>query len=432
MTDDAGLRRREIVGGAGALFAAGLTGSPAALAKQAGGKVTLSADFLWGVATAAHQVEGGNVNNDCWLLETLPGTPFQERSGDALDHYHRFEADIALIASLGFDTYRFSIEWARIEPLPGQFSPAEIAHYAAVLDCCRRHRLKTVVTLHHFTSPRWFAAEGGFENPAAVEYFARYADRIARDLGDRIDWICTINEVNLHFGSKPDLMAAAAKASGSEHFGCFLFDNPVKSKPILRQCHSAARDAIKAVRPKTPVGMTLAISDIQNPAGQEGSADVIRRAMYDPWLKLAQKDDFVGVQTYTREIYGKRGKIAIPDGTLLTQIGQEYYPPALGGAVRYAAAVAKVPVLVTENGVGIEDDARRIDYIEGALESLRACIADGIDVRGYIHWSAMDNFEWLHGYEPKFGLIAVDRATQKRKPKPSAHYLGQIARRNRL
>lgn len=426
--DDAGLRRRDIFGGLGTMLAAEWSGVSAAFAPPAPIRRPWPRDFLWGVATAAHQVEGNNLNSDCWLLETLPGTPFKERSGDALDHYHRFETDIALIASLGFGAYRFSIEWARIEPLPGQFSPAEIAHYGAVLDCCRRHGLKTVVTLHHFTSPLWFAADGGFENPAAAERFARYAERIALDLGDRIDWLCTFNEVNLHFGPKPDLMAAAAKATGSDHFACFLFDNAARSKPVLRQSHNAARAAIKAVRPNIPVGMTLAISDIQNPPGQVGLADVIRRALYDQWLTLARSDDFVGVQTYTREVWGKSGKLPIPDGIAETQIGQEFYPAALGGAVRYAAAMAKVPILVTENGVGIEDDAMRIRYIDGALESLHGCMTDGIDVRGYIHWSAIDNFEWLYGYGPKFGLVAVDRLTQKRTPKPSAHFLGHIAR----
>lgn len=416
------LSRRETLA---AMVASAVAPATPAMARDVG-----KTSFLMGAATAAHQVEGNNVNSDCWLLETLPGSVFKQPSGDACDHYHRFADDIGMLAKLGFNSYRFSIEWARIEPSPGAFSAAELGHYREVLETCRRHGLKTVVTLHHFTSPRWFAAQGGFEQPTAVALFARYADYVVSRLSGLIDHLCTFNEANLSFGPQRAMIAAAAKATGSPLFSSFLFDDTTRSKPIIRACHAAARRAVKAVAPALPVGLTLAMSDIQAADGaSHAAADAARSAAYDVWLEAARNDDFVGVQTYTRELYDASGRVDPPAGAIRTQIGQEYYPAAIEGTVRYAARVAKVPILITENGIGIEDDRLRISYIDGALAAVDRCRASGIDIRGYLHWSALDNFEWLFGYDPKFGLISVDRATQRRLPKPSAYYLGAIAQK---
>ncbi len=394
--------------------------------------------FLWGTATAAHQVEGNNVNSDWWILENVPGTMIREPSLDACDHYHRFAQDIEEIARLGFGSYRFSIEWARIEPERGRYSNAELDHYRAVLLECRKRGLKAMVTLHHFTSPRWVAAMGGFENPELVPAFAAYADKVMRHCGDLIDMVCTINEANLSFSDfipatrLAPMLDAAATQSGAPGWRSFLFDDSTKSKPIVRACHVAARRAIKAVRPDLPVGMTLAITDIQDAPDAPGAGSKVRSQRYDVWLDLAREDDFLGVQNYTRERYSTKGIVAPPKGTIRTQIFQEYYPAGLGNAVRYAAKIAQVPIYVTENGIGIADDAIRVRYLGEALEGLHQAIQDGVDVRGYWHWSAMDNFEWLFGYGPKFGIIAVDRVTQKRTLKPSASILGGIAKRNAI
>lgn len=428
--------RRAILAAASVTATVAATVPALAGARAAPSPKAFPKDFLWGTATAAHQVEGNNVNNDWWLLENLPGTPLAAPSGDACDHYHLYAEDIALLAKLGFGAYRFSIEWARIEPAPGLYSHAELNHYRRVLETCRAHGLKTVVTLHHFTSPLWFAATGGFEDQAAIKRFADYAGQVADHCGDLIDYLCTFNEANLSFGDfipgAAALSAKAAQAVNSDHFASFLFDDVAVSKPIVRAAHRAAREAIKARRPRLPVGLTLAMSDVQDAPGAKGAAAAKRAALYDVWLHAARDDDFVGVQNYTRELYGPKGRVEPAPDALRTQLGQEYYPAGLAGAVRYAAEQARVPILVTENGIGVEDDAIRVRYIGEALAGLKACIEDGVDVRGYVHWSAMDNFEWAFGYGPKFGLIAVDRATQKRLPKPSAYALGAIARANQL
>jgi beta-glucosidase len=398
--------------------------------------------FLWGAATAAHQVEGNNVNNDNWLLEHVKPTLFAEPSGDACDHYHRYADDIKLLASLGFNTYRFSIEWARIEPEEGFFSSAELEHYRRMLAACHENRLTPMVTFNHFTLPRWLAARGGWENAGAADLFARYCERAAKHLGDLISFAATLNEPNvplllswLKLPIPPEalngMLAAAARAAGSDRFGFFLLGPGEKTVDTLVAAHHRGLAAMKSGPGKYPVGVTIAIADDQA-VGPDSARDRKRAQIYGPWLAAAAKSDFVGVQTYTRSRVGTDGDLPVDPGVELTQMGYEFWPEALEQTIRYAAAQANVPVYVTENGIGTNDDTRRIEYIKRALAGVQKCLADGVDVRGYVHWSLLDNFEWIFGYRPTFGLVAVNRDTQARTVKPSARFLGEIARRNSL
>lgn len=408
-------------------------------------QLVFPAGFLWGVAGAAHQVEGGNINSDSWVLEHIPNSPFTEPSGDACDHYHRYPEDIAQIAALGFNTYRFSIEWARIEPEEGEFSTAALDHYRRMLAACHEHGLTPIVTYHHFTSPRWFAARGGWESAANAEYFARYCARATAHLGDLIGTACTLNEPNVglliqQIGHMPpdDMMAqapyraAAARAVGSDTFAAFPYCRQELARDTFLQAHRLAVAAIKAGPGNFPVGLTLAMSDHQAVPGGEATRDRVRRAVDDVFLDAARDDDFIGVQTYSRARYDAAGTLPPEEGVELTQMGYEFWPEALEATIRYAAAYTGRPVLVTENGIGTEDDTRRIEYVRRALRGVHRCLEDGIVVRGYCYWSVFDNFEWAMGYRPKFGLIAVDRTTQQRAPKPSAAWLGGIARANML
>lgn len=400
--------------------------------------------FLWGVATAGHQVEGNNVNSDVWFLEHLPGTIFAEPSGDAIDHYHRYRDDIRLIAELGFGAYRFSLEWARIEPEEGLFSTAELDHYRRMLEACREHGLATVVTFNHFVSPRWLLAAGGWEDAETPARFARYCERVMAHLGDLIDVACTLNEPNLPWllrsfgfgGEEPEQRAAVPLwAAAAERLGI----EPARVAPsqftvsdagfeVKLAAHRLGRDAIRAAKPGIPVGWTLANSDIQAAPGGEERADRVRREVNERFLEASRGDDFVGIQTYGRTVFDADGLAPAPAGAIVNHMGEEIYPQALEATIRQATAIAGIPVYVTENGLATDDDALRIDYLRVAIAGVRACLADGIDVRGYIAWTAFDNFEWVFGYGPKFGLIAVDRATQERTPKPSAHWLGEVAR----
>ncbi|MFC9770112.1 MULTISPECIES: glycoside hydrolase family 1 protein [unclassified Pseudarthrobacter] len=400
-------------------------------------------DFLWGVATAGHQVEGNNVNSDTWFLEQLPGTIFAEPSGDAVDHYHRYREDIALIAGLGFTSYRFSLEWARIEPAEGQFSVAALDHYKRVLEACVEHGLTPVVTFHHFASPLWLLQSGGWESARTTDLFARYCDRAMAHLGHLIGVACTLNEPNLPWllesfgigGEAPEnrgsvpIWAAAAQRLGvdASTVAPFQFCSTEAGFAVKLAAHQAATAAIKAHRPDLQVGWTLANSDIQAIPGGEEIADKVRRDVNERFLEASRGDDFVGIQTYGRTVYGPDGHAPAPDGVETNQMGEEIYPQAIEATVREAARVAGVPVMVTENGLATDDDTQRVAYLQAAVDGVASCIADGIDVRGYIAWTAFDNFEWIFGYRPKFGLIAVDRTTQERTPKESAHWLGSFA-----
>lgn len=403
---------------------------------------TFPQGFLWGAATAAHQVEGNNINSESWVLEHLPGTIYAEPSGDACDHYHRYPEDIALLAKLGFNAYRFSIEWARIEPEEGEFSYAALEHYRRMLAACHAHGIQPVVTFHHFTSPRWLIRAGGWLDARTPDRFARYCERVTRHLGDLIGAACTFNEPNLPMilskilpfsPQEGPFWQAAAQAFdvAPEQLGLFQFVTQPQMREIIFAAHRRAYDILHAGPGNFPVGLTLALIDIQTGPGGESKAAEFRRDLAEVYLEQLRGDDFVGVQTYARMVVGPEGIIPSGDDVEKNQMGEEYYPEALGGTIRHAAAVAGIPIIVTENGLASTDDTRRVEYFRRALRSVADAIADGIDVRGYFAWSALDNFEWVSGYVPKFGIIAVDRATQVRTPKPSAHWLGAAARANR-
>ncbi|HMC51792.1 MAG TPA: family 1 glycosylhydrolase [Acidimicrobiales bacterium] len=381
--------------------------------------------FLWGTATAAHQVEGGNWNNDWWAWEHQPESPCAESSGDACDHLWRYPSDLRLLAELGFTAYRFSLEWSRIEPAEGEWSLASLDHYRRMCATCHEHGLVPIVTFHHFTTPRWAAHLGGWEVPDTADLFARYCERAAAHLGDLIGWACTFNE--------PNIVATMGYMAG-------VFP-PGRRDPALRRAvndifidaHRKSADAIRSGPGDVPVGLTLAMSDYQAVDGGEDKRARIRRVMEDVYLEAARDDDFIGVQTYSRSRIGPQGALGPAQGVPTTQMGYEFWPEALEATVRRAWEVAQgVPVLVTENGIGTDDDGKRIEHVRRALEGVLRCLDDGIDVRGYTYWSALDNFEWSLGYRPTFGIVAVDRATQHRAVKPSGYWLGQVAAANAL
>jgi beta-glucosidase len=404
--------------------------------------------FLWGTATAAHQVEGGNTTSDFWLMEMMKDSLFAEPSGDACDHYHLYPRDIALLKQLGFNTYRFSLEWARIEPEKGFFSAAALDHYRRMIAACLSEGVVPMVTFHHFTSPVWFARDGGWENGKSVDWFVRYCERAGQALGDIIDFACTINEANVPImvtlmreavgiagggDRRTKALDEAARLCGGEpgRFSPYLSGDGHAATPNLIAAHRKSYEVLKPLV-NGPVGMTLALNDFQATPGGERLRDSADHAINGQFLESVRGDDFIGVQTYTRVRFSKNAVLPVDNSAETTQMGYEFYPESLEATIRNAAKVSGCPVIVTENGIGTEDDTRRIEYTRRALEGVLRCLADGIDVRGYIHWSMMDNYEWLEGYRPKFGLVAVDRETQLRTPKPSAYWLGEVAKRNAL
>lgn len=413
--------------------------------------------FLLGAATAPHQVEGNNTNSDCWAEEHLPFTPYAESSGIACDHYNRYEEDIALLANAGLNAYRFGIEWARVQPRWGAFDKKEIAHYRAVLECCIKNKVTPVVTMHHFSSPKWLISLGGWESEETIPLFAEYCGRMAKELGDLLEkgYVCTVNEanmglqyarmvqnlmkkmsagiqvgVNLGGGAERFQKYALAQAEAfgvqSGQVNTFLSARTAKGDEIVMRAHAAARDAMKKLCPQLKIGVTFSLHDIQAQAGGESLAREIWNEEFTHYLPYIQGDDFLGVQNYTRKVIGAEGELLPAPSARLTQMGYEDYPQALANVVRRVAEDYKGDILVTENGLSTDDDARRIEFIGEATDVLVQAKRSGIPVKGYLYWTLLDNFEWQKAYGPKFGLVAVDRATMERKPKGSLGYLGSL------
>lgn len=427
-------------------------------------------EFLLGAATAAHQVEGNNTNSDCWAMEHMEHTSYVEPSLDAVDQYNRYEEDIKLMAEAGLNAYRFSLEWARIEPEEGVFSEEAVEHYRSVIRCCRKYGLEPVVTLHHFSSPVWLISKGGWEAETTIDDFARYTRYVIEKLGDEINYICTINEANMGLQItaiaeryKRQMMAQMAKAQetagkddadgtvqvginlqkmmeeqkataeenkkvfGVEKVANFTSVRSAESDILVMKAHQAAKEVIRELAPQIQVGLTLSLHDMQvAQSGGEPFAEKEWENEFTHYLPYIQDDDFLGVQNYTRSLFGPEGGMPAPEGAELTQMNYEVYPEALEHVIRKVAEDFKGTLIVTENGIATDDDSRRVAFIEKALEGIQNCIQDNIPVKGYFHWSLLDNFEWQKGYSMTFGLIAVDRSTQTRIPKKSLTYLGSF------
>lgn len=416
-------------------------------------KYTFPESFLWGTATSAYQVEGNNNKSDMWAEEYSKGSPYKDFSGDAVDHYNRYKQDIELMASLGMNSYRFSIEWARIEPELGVYSQKEIDHYRDVIKVCYDNQITPVVTMMHFTSPQWLMQFGGWKNPETADRFARYCEEVFKELGQDIPYVLTMNEANLPVMLKelfinmdfippvgmdakswtaPGWRESAAQKCGTtiDQYFTFHMASDELSIEIVKDAHRKAREVIKKINPSTKVGLSLALPEIQSIEGGEKYAEKVWHDYFGQFKSVMEEDDFIGVQNYTREIYGPEGQIPVAKGAEVTAMGYEYYPEALAGTIRNVAEELKIPVLVTEHGIATDDDSRRIEFIQRGLKELHSCLKDGIQVEGYLYWSTFDNYEWTFGYEPHFGIIAVNRETQERFIKESGHMLGVIAKSN--
>ena len=440
--------------------------------------------FLIGAATAAHQVEGNNIHSDYWAMEHMKYTNFNEPSLDAVDHYNRYEEDIRMMSEAGLNAYRFSIEWARIEPVEGQYDETEIAHYRKVLECCRENGIEPIVTMHHFTSPKWLIDNGGWEAEATVDAFAKYCKYVVEQLGDLMHYVVTINEANMGLqvkaiaerykrqmmakmqqmmamqasmnagaGSQSGNMEGTAQigmnfnsmmenmknqqAENEDVFGVaepqtFVSARTEAGDILVMRAHQAAKAAMKEVKPELLIGLSLSLHDIQAVEGGEEVAAKEWVEEFTHYLPYIKEDDFFGLQNYTRSLIGADGIMPVPEGAEVTQMDYEFYPEALEHVIRRAdeefknAGRADMPIMVTENGIATSDDSRRVAFIEKATDGVATCKKDGIPVIGYMYWSLMDNFEWQKGYSMTFGLIEVDRTTQKRIAKQSMEFLGNI------
>ena len=346
-------------------------------------------------------------------------------SGDACDSFNRYAEDIALVARLGLSSYRFSLEWSRIEPEEGEFSLVALDHYRRMTATCHERGSFRWSPSTTSPSPGGWLPPGPGRPPDAPDRFARFCERSTAHLGDLIGMAGTLNEPNI-------------VATMGWRYGIFpprVRDRDRRSRvnDALIAAHRKAVDVIRSGPGAFPVGLVLSMADFQVQPGGEEWLERIRRPMEDVFLEATGGDDFIGVQTYTRTRVGPEGSMGGEAGVPTTQMGYEFWPEALEGTIRRAwDKTGHLPVYVTENGVGTDDDNARVTYVNQALAGVRRCLDDGIDVRGYFYWSLLDNFEWVLGYRPTFGLVAVDRDTFERQAKPSAVWLGAVARANAL
>lgn len=408
-----------------------------------------------GAATSAHQVEGNNIHSDVWAMEQMEHSSFSEKSLIAVDHYERFAEDIRLLAEAGLNAYRFSIEWARIEPEEGKFDEKEVEHYRKVLQTCHTYCVRPIVTLHHFSSPKWLISSGGWECQRTIFYFSRYCGYIAERLGHLMEYVCTINEANmgiqiaalakqykrqadLQIGLNLKQFAEYAKYAEEENWAAFGTPKPAVflnerthfGDQVIIQAHKAAKEKMKCVCPWLKIGITLSLHDIQVAEDGEECAEQEWKNEFLHYVPYLREDDFIGIQNYTRTVMGKDGPLSPPKDAALTQMGYEIYPQALESVIRKVYEELKIPIIVTENGIATSDDDARCRFIELALQGVDRCILEGIPVLGYTYWSLLDNYEWQKGYGMTFGLIAVDRSDMRRTKKRSLYALGEIARKH--
>lgn len=378
-------------------------------------------DFLLGAATSAHQVEGENINNDWWYWEQKGKLP---ESGVACDHYHKYQEDFALAKSVGLNAQRIGIEWARVEPEPGIMDRGEINHYRNVLKELRKQGFAIMVTLHHFTLPRWASEEGGFLSNRVRIAFADFAGMMVAEFDDLVDWWITINE--------PEVYTAMGYGKGVwppfKKGLWFMY----RVQRALVKAHKLAFSKIKNQNPKAQVGIAKN-NAAYYPARMGNPFDqllvwCVKAIRNHTFLKAIVKyQDFIGLNFYfthwlsfpfggfdiktTRKPHSDMGWFIYPQGLKDVLLELKQY---------------NCPIYVTENGLADTADNYRGDYLRDHLGAVFAAKELGADVRGYFYWSLLDNYEWHEGFGPRFGLIAVDYPTQTRTLRESAKIFKEL------
>ena len=401
--------------------------------------------FLWGASTSAHQVEGGNHNDwsewektnaehlanqaktywQQWQQEKFPEmlTPENYISGHATDHYHRYGEDFKLAKEFGHNATRFSIEWSRVEPEEGRFDENEIEHYRNVVRACLENGLEPFVTLWHWPVPLWLRDKKGVESDEFPKLFALYAERMVLELKEVKFWL-TLNEPEIY--ASQSYLKGARPPQKKSIFALF------KVMDRLTKTHILAYKAMKAVNPTIEIG--IAKNNIWFEASDFLSVLPAKVANWF-WnhlflIHIRKHQDFIGLNHYfnNRIRFGMFGR---NKNEKISDMGWELYPEALYRVIMDLRRYNK-PIYITENGVADKGDKFRSWFIEESLRNAERAIAEGADVRGYLYWSLLDNFEWDKGFWPRFGLIEVNHKTLERKPRPSAYAYKKIIEANGL
>lgn len=403
--------------------------------------------FLWGAATAAHQVEGGTNNNwtqwergnaerlsressekwQVWQQEKFPEMfdPKNYISGRACDHYNRFEEDFDLAKSLGHNAHRFSIEWSRIEPEEGKFDKNEIEHYRQVLKSIRGRGMEPFVCLWHWTNPLWLEEKGGCESGDFAYSFAYYSQYVVSQLGDLVNFWITINE--------PTSVISNAFISGNWPPQKKNIFSAQKVYRVLADAHNRAYVEIKKINQNFQVGFTNILHFIEplNSSSflDRATAKVFNYFVNKKFLKLVgDRHDFLAVQYYFHSRVEFPGRIK-NENKDVSDMGWEIYPEGIYHILKDLQKY-NLPIYVTENGLADASDEKRAEFIRSHLTWIHRAIEEGVDVRGYFYWSLLDNFEWDKGFWPRFGLIEINYKTFKRNVRPGALEYAKICKEN--
>lgn len=412
--------------------------------------------FLFGCATAAHQVEGGTCNDWSRWAEQPGRIKDGSDASVAIDHYTRYREDLAELASCAQNAHRFSVEWSRIEPREGVFDNDALAHYADVVRACRAGGMEPLVTLHHFTFPLWLADAGGPCAPHAPERFARFAARCAEAFGAEVRWWITVNE--------PVVLATLGYLRGEWPPGRRSLRQSFAALRGLTRMHAAATVSLRGVAAARGSEARISVAHHVRgllPANPESPLDRLAAAIpnyvFNRWFLRACRSgrllapvgygqrvdglrgslDYVGLNYYCDdvlafdlrrpgELFARQGpQPGFPQSTF----GWAIEPDGLRRALHLVARESGgLPVLITENGVADAADELRPHFLVDHLAAVHRAITEGVDVRGYLYWTAWDNFEWAEGFSQRFGLFAVDSDTLERRPKPSAALYAEICR----
>lgn len=399
--------------------------------------------FYFGAATSSHQVEGGCINDwSMWEknnaerlaseytadnikatsdLHKVADNPENYISGKAVDHYNRFEEDFDLAEQIGLNAYRFSIEWSRIEPEEGVWDEKEITHYKQVINALHRRNIEPFVTLWHWPLPLWLSEKRGIMNPRFENCFRRYAAKLAESFGEDVSFYITINE--------PEIYSLNGYMLGKwppQKKGIISYYSAMK---VLIKAHKSAYNTIKRINPEASIGPSCNMTFFESGGGMIN--DIAVKFAHYFWNryfieKIGPELDFIGVNYYfhNRIRYGLNRNF----NEKVSDMGWELYPAGIRYILDKLKAY-KLSVYITENGLADEADAHRGWLIEETLKEIYRAMQDGADVRGYFHWSLLDNCEWDKGFRPKFGLISVDRKTMKRTLRGSADVYRDIIKR---
>lgn len=401
-------------------------------AKHDHGPLNFPDGFLWGTATSAHQVEGNNTNTDWWEWEQT-NLPEEHRSGIGCDQYNRYPEDFKMAKKLGHKAHRLSLEWSRIEPEEGIFNQDAIEHYKTVLQELKKHDLVVMLTIHHFTLPLWLSKIGGWENGKSVEVFDRFVQKIVPEIKDYVDLWITINE--------PGIVAY-------EGYITTKFPPQKKSrfKALkvlwnLSQAHKRAYKIIHHHNCQAKVGLSNNVTSF-NTYHQHSLLENGIKLIYEYFTNhfiynlTGKTHDFLGLNYYNHQYISLSGKTKLPKLVDVSEfkkdvsdMGWEIHPSGIFD-ILVDFNDYKLPIYITENGIATDNDDRRVRFLLSYLQNVYQAIKSGVDVKGYIYWSLLDNFEWSSGYLPHFGLVGVNRKTMERDIKPSAYVYKEIIQNN--